>query len=484
MISTNTKRIQVPHKAIERIGHEKLLFRLAWVAFALFCAGMVYRMFHRGLNIDEVEAIHAAWKMNQGQRPYFDFFQHHHPVLYYLLQPLVAWWGEHASALLVGRLAMLPFIGGIFAVTYVLARRVFGRAVATLSMLLLVTNYLFIARVIEIRPDMAQTLFGMLAVLLFLPASGRPARWHYAVAGACLGVSFLFLQKAVFTAGVLGMVLLSRIARREAKGMDLLTWIAGGFLTVAPFALVLVLRGEFAEYYFLNWTMNLHFLDRFSVLKFGGRIYFWLAPQLVFAAAGVLAFLSTARQRELAFLLICLGLAPALVRSPYLQYWIPFFPLMAMFAALGLLRLLRVPAPAFAALVFFGFLVPSGLASATIEPANVLISLAPEDQLSHQLALTDYVTSVTGPDDCVYDGDARFNMFRHDLDYFWYSVGPINGLPTYQMLRPYHYDIYELIGAKKPKVISTYQIKNGRDPRLQGHYVRSKEFPEVLLRRD
>ena len=88
----------------------------------------------------------------------------------------------------------------------------------------------------------------------------------------------------------------------------------------------------------------------------------------------------------------------------------------------------------------------------------------------------------SGPNDLVYDGDARFNVFRKDIDYFWYNVGENHFLATYQTLRKYHYDVYELIDRKKPKVISSFAIANLDDPRIRDHYSKSDRYDDLFLR--
>ena len=48
-----------------------------------------------------------------------------------------------------------------------------------------------------------------------------------------------------------------------------------------------------------------------------------------------------------------------------------------------------------------------------------------------QKELIEFVLENTEDSDLVYDGDARFNLYRKDLHYFWYSVEDHKGLGTY-----------------------------------------------------
>ena len=43
---------------------------------------VLYMSLLGSLNHDELEAVHTAWKIVQGEVIYADFFQHHHPLFY------------------------------------------------------------------------------------------------------------------------------------------------------------------------------------------------------------------------------------------------------------------------------------------------------------------------------------------------------------------------------------------------------------------
>jgi hypothetical protein len=101
-----------------------------------------------------------------------------------------------------------------------------------------------------------------------------------------------------------------------------------------------------------------------------------------------------------------------------------------------------------------------------------------------QLGKIQYVLSNTSEDDRVYDGDIKFNVFRKDVDYFWFSVRPKTGaLATYQSLNPYEYNIYELIAKFEPKIISKRYIDNVANEIIANHYYRSDIYDDILIRK-
>ena len=58
----------------------------------------------RFLERDEIEHIQSAWLIFRGEVPYFDFFQHHHPLLWYITAPSFYFTGNGLAAVLFFRL--------------------------------------------------------------------------------------------------------------------------------------------------------------------------------------------------------------------------------------------------------------------------------------------------------------------------------------------------------------------------------------------
>jgi len=94
-----------------------------------------------------------------------------------------------------------------------------------------------------------------------------------------------------------------------------------------------------------------------------------------------------------------------------------------------------------------------------------------------------YILSMTKDTDFVYDGANNFNLFRHDLHYFWFQT--TTGLENYNALsgnRFGDYDPCSLIKAKKPKFITTLHFDFSACG-LDAFYVETK-YPGVYIRRE
>ncbi len=150
-------------------------------------------------------------------------------------------------------------------------------------------------------------------------------------------------------------------------------------------------------------------------------------------------------------------------------------PLLAALAGHGAMTVLEARPRAIAVVLLLATLGPLGR-WAYPPPED---TLRPNGVQKRRLA---HMLSLAGPADTVYDGEARFNVFRKDIDYFWFSVHPKRGLETYQTLRAYDYDLLERIERYRPKVISATALPDPEDPRIREHYVPSKRYPDLLVR--
>jgi hypothetical protein len=144
---------------------------------------------------------------------------------------------------------------------------------------------------------------------------------------------------------------------------------------------------------------------------------------------------------------------------------------MCIISAIGLLSLLKHWQ--IITMVILSFLVP------IIFYIRIIIVYPHNEQLEK----IEWVLRNTNASDYVYDGDIYFNLYRKDIDYFWYSTEPAKGgLGTYQKLKPYSYDIYESISKFEPKIISNLFIEDMSNPIIQSNYNKSDKYPDLYIR--
>jgi len=429
--------------------------------------------FIRMFNSDEFESIHVAWMMSQGQSIYTDFFEHHHPFFYYLLVPLIIIGKSSIFTLYLARLLIFVNLIAIYFVTYRIACLVKDKYFALLSLLILNNFIFFLTTVVEIRPDNLQLSFGLLSVYLLLLFFKKTRVLFLFLAAISLGVSLLFLQKAIFFIAPIFLFLLFAKRKKKISFSNILIFIVGLLTPLVPYSIYLVLSGNLNVYIQNFWLFNLLVEIRQPILKF----YYSLLITNILAWS--LFFFGLVRvrkvsERSLLFLgFISLFILLALVPTPFKlnQYYTVIAPLLAIVAAFGFHYIIEKKKKIAATILVF----------LVIYPIVFLITVQVKASNTEQLARVNYVLDNTMPDDKVFDGANYFNLFRDDIDYLWFGLRYT--VPTMNKLNGYEYDVYKSIEKEKPKIIWQSNLKLS-DPRIKDNYSYSKVYDNILIRNE
>lgn len=451
-----------------------LLYRIAALGFfAAFVIYFLHLLFDKRFTHDEFELVHTVWKICRGEKIYVDFFQHHHPLYYYCLIPVMKLLGEQTYTILAIRIITFFITLLTAAVGYLLTVHIFDKKTAVIALFLLFGNYAFVPIGIEIRPDVAQTFFGLTALLLLFYYYDKGKLSFLILSSVCLSISFMFLQKAVFAGFLIGCVLLFSLIRKEVSFKHFTLYWLSVVLVTGIFLLFYLLSGTFSEYLMFNWRLNANLIETCSPYK-GLAAIFIKSPMLwLISPIGFVLFLKTSNQKRLGFISLGFLALTFAAGAPNRQYFFLLLPLLAAIGAAAVnsafdnkkLRRILI-------LLYIGGLL-------TIPPIQKYFD---PGSSSEQLQKIKYVLSITDESDYVYDGDIKFNLYRKDLDFFWYSLDPGKGLMTYQKMTDYKYDILTLIDKYRPKVISTHLIEDINDKRIKDNYSRSKQYDDLFVR--
>ncbi len=431
-----------------------------------------YYSINRFFDHDEFFAIHTAWKIWRGEKMYTGFLQLHHPLLHFLLTPVIGIFGEGVNSIFASRIIIFIVFLLILAATYGLSSRVFGKETGIISVALLATTFHFFHKAIEVRPDVPLTLFGLLSILYLLDFIETRSRKSLILGTVFLGVAYLFLQKAIILIFLMECLFLYCAFKKRIYLKEILLHAAVLALVAAPLYLYVFFSGSFERYIMFSWVIHARLLDHFppfplllASLKLNFALWGFYALALVF-------FMKTRMQKMFAFISLGLLASIFLARAPNPQYLLPSLPLVA-------------GASAYAIRSFFGqkrSMVAIAVVISTILPLYTLARNA-RNTNDRQLRKIEFVLKATGPEDYVYDGNVLFNLFRKDLDYFWYCGKPSVGvLATYQSMTGYRYDVPVLIKRFRPRVISIGYMNYLSDQWISGHYVRSGEFEDLYVR--
>jgi hypothetical protein len=193
--------------------------RNAWIGTAFFLAMVVLRVLYlrRGeIIVDEFQHLHAAYLVAAGQTPYVDFFEHHTPLFYYLVAPLL-----RASALdfdTILSMRHLSFGAGLLTILIASwwARRLRGAAAGVLVGALMLGDFFLFSRGTILFLDVFACPFLMLSAIFLSESRGR-FRAAFA-SGLAMGVAILFTQKAVMAGFAVLFIFAARWFRRGDAG--------------------------------------------------------------------------------------------------------------------------------------------------------------------------------------------------------------------------------------------------------------------------
>jgi hypothetical protein len=199
--------VPVSHPRLLALTRERLAL-LAFTAAALVLRAVCIVRYR--IDSDEPQHLHNSWLWSQGLVGYRDFYDNHTPLFHLLTAPLIAAFGETPHILLLGRLLMLPLAAAVCLLTYRIASRIAGPAVAGWATLFAAIAPPLLLKSVEFRNDNLWVVWSLAAVALVLGGPLTPRR--AAALGAVIALSLLTSIKTVFFAGALAVAVLGTTA--------------------------------------------------------------------------------------------------------------------------------------------------------------------------------------------------------------------------------------------------------------------------------
>lgn len=400
---------------------------------------VVWHCWFSSYNHDEIEHLHASWLISNGELPFRDFLEQHHPTLWFLAAPVVVRFESVQHLIFAARVFDAVCLVGVLWLVQRLLRRLYPEVLWQFPTLLLLSSFMFVRSTLEFRPDALMNVVlyaGFLHWIAFLQG-GR--FWRAILSGVFFGCAVAVLQKAIVVLGLVGLSGLFLLGARLWTRKPVKRLLLGGTsllaaAAIAPAALFLAMRsfGIFNEFWFWNYPFNrffylqAHLPQHFSAARAIG-LSILLSPVLwMVAAIGAglcvrdLIFgdrLSTRNECRLTMLWVAAGYLGLLClnRFPLDQYFIVLLPLLALLAADAFRSLRERPQ-----LVLFE--------RATLCMPVVLVALLvvyPSN--GEQRSVQAFVLGRTTADQSIFVPPAFNPIFRRDAAYFWYNADLIRG---------------------------------------------------------
>ncbi len=254
---------------------------LTWISMGL--CGLIFvflyghRVFLYPLFIDEMEHMQSAWMISQGMIPFRDFFQHHHPLLWYITAPFLSA-DSNVSAFLWARfLCLLTFVVNCCWVYHSSRQLDMRKSISLWSVFFYVTCSFSITQFAYFRPDhfmLCMMLGGTYFLLRYLKEQQRR--------DICLSflfffISLAFLQKVVLFFIPLSLLMLLLLWDKKIKIKDCFIASIVPCILALLYVIYLWHTDSLKDYFELNWLLNKAWFRDYDETHTGllWKIYFW-----------------------------------------------------------------------------------------------------------------------------------------------------------------------------------------------------------------
>ncbi len=441
------------------------------LAIFLLILSSFYISYSKIINVDEIEGLHTAWKMLNGESIYVDFFQHHHSFYYYLLMPIILIFGELAKTIIIARIVFFLFFLIIIYYTYKIARLENDQVFAKSSFIILLSFVIFSFKAIEVRPDVPQIALFMIALYYFIKSFNNKKKYTSIISAMALGLAFLILQKTILMIAVFGIIQIYYIYRKEYRIEQFFLYWGTFLIVLLPFIINILIKGQLHTYFLYNWKINLNNIYRFSPIQNLKDSYHQNTLHWVFYFITLVFIKKKISLKIISVLSIYFIVTLFIFKAPWPQYLIITAPFVSIIASYGLCTLFKNKS----SIMYF-------LLVLLIVPFYFEFNKIKSNK--YDLDRLQYVIDNTNKMDKVFDSYPYINLFREDIDYFWFSTQDSGLLKIYQKMTNYKYDIYELIEKHKPKIIGRRNVANMGHNSIKPFYFESEKYPTLYIRKN
>lgn len=416
-------------------------------------------------NNDDWEHLHASWLVWSGKVPYKDFYEHHHPLLWYILAPIMGLFYEKASVIYAARIIMV-ILSSItwFFIYKICARFLKDARIWFFTIILLFTSRQFTwIEYMEIRPETPMYMFfwsGLYNYFAYLQKQKlRNLTWAFVL----FTLSIICLQKILPLLFILGLSGLYYWKKGKIRSNDIILALPYPMAILAVFFLYLYYNGCLEQYYILNYSLNYllqiyYGLKKYDFLGFSFTLnngyagvnfetYTIIFCTLVLLLLIIKPFGKTIYRQILLLIFISELLLRWLTFSPWHQYFILLNTLSLMLLSCYISEWLKSYSDLIIILVYT-IMFPLNY--------NFVTDQMKQTNLSDEIALRQYIIDNSTKDDIVFNCGQfdTINIYRYDSDYVWFGFNDV-GWIYHRKFDKTKFDLNEHILLYKPKFVCT-----------------------------
>lgn len=448
---------------MKKIWLKNILLYLC-LTFAVFT--LVYLGFTQTIWPDDKEHLTASYFVYKGLVPYRDFFEHHHPLMWYLFAPLFYVISDWTYMYYVIRIFMLFIAFGSALYIYKIGRilgedfnhSLYGGILWICFPVVYMTG-------INFRPDNLMVAVFLMGFFFFLRYIQEKRCVLLQVSFFCCFISLLFLQKALLLIFPLSLICLYFMIKKVISLKDVIIALMYPLFLLITIVVVLLYAGDWRDYWELNWLLNFKIKNWIMIDN-----DFLHIPLLLVGAAiwGIL------KEKKLLFKIVCwfyLGLIFEFLfyRPLYMHYLLIYYPFIAIIVVYLLYRLQNnLVKTVIYAVIIVGFSCVSVQNIKSQQNNSLTIDLMKN--------VYETVEKNCSDGDLILGDNEGFvgDMHLSNLGYYWFSIGHMSRIYFNHFKRRDLPSFDRIMKVRKPKIIA-----NGfwRDCSLGMIYVPNKDCP-------
>lgn len=416
---------------------------------------------------DDLEHIHAAWLVWNGEVPYRDFFEHHHSLLWYVFAPLIGLFGRNIMIFYLLRFLMvLCSLLTLYIVFKLVKNYLADKTAAWVTVNIFCFSTVALNTMVQFKPDILMHLFYLAGTYYLLAFMTEKKTIHLSLAAVFYTVSFLFLQTAIFLFIPIFGVFVYLFCKKEISVRSILKASIVPLILLSCAVVFMWCNGSLQRYYELNWGVNAQIsaeLGKARITDVSGL----LGVLVLGLVTGV--YLLFNKPSKALYIFLAIYACEFILRVSYISVYVHYFKMLLLFNAVIIgvaVAKLYGKRNVWAYLVLLLFV-----------PAYFKVFSMPAKEESHKFQtttileiITDITNNTTKNDIVLGTAKMPFGIFNKNPHYYWFSwnyIGKIDA-QLYDYAPPF--DVNQIIVEKQPKFVyfegnlkSDYQPKNNYD---------------------
>lgn len=294
---------------------------------------------HTKTMVDTFEHLRMSFLVSEGYVPYRDFFEHHHPLLWYVLAPFMMLLPHNT---VIAYYFSIAFSVSISLLTIYIICRIIKRflgggqkdIIYYITVLLMFWPIWICLSVL--KPDIMTRLFYFGGIYMFFSYAEKRQTRDLVYCALSFMLSFMFLQNIVFS--IMPMVIpFYWLLKEEPEktGKDLLISCIAPLSILGSIVAILYANDMWTTYFELNWLFN---AELFDIMHFTDPSIIWYCYPVIFLSLFCWGWLVKTKRSNFYYntfgvLLLCEAFQRTYFKAVFAQYVILLSMLCAIFIA-------------------------------------------------------------------------------------------------------------------------------------------------------